>query len=605
LLDDLCALGVVTRQQIGEINSKWQLLDLIVKMPDEQQEQFLVALNNNQQAHVSEFIRADGNLQKLDRESWPLSLCHERDVLDTKRNQLMELIDMKCGLLDELFSVGFINSRQMKSIQEKQTEADQIAELFTIMNSKTLGDWSKFLVCLERTKQSLVVSLLAPENTCGDQPLNDSMKSRLQSCHAIFVEHLETNCGLLADLFASGCISSRQKQFIESAETQAVINARLLDILRRGSETDYMKFIDGLLRTGQQYLANILHEFGVVTHIDFTTSCSANEERCIVDRFMALLVDSLNSRSDEVRETVYKEVVERINELKNRDVQTIAAMKQNSIGLFFMCHSLNGLHHLYDLYSSGQLKQIAQCIFTALFNDDKAVVVDNLNWDTRNFANCMHDFCAAVNLKIFSELYELATHVQLTSVKCSIDISQLPSELLQMILNKAMGQLFVIIHRVTPRAAVYAMATLGGVSMLWWRTITYRRYNKRVLKRYFQHVYSPFKRNPRRLQSLHIVNVVCLTEFNGQLYAGCIKFRGIKIFMNKPPFDRLDDITVQELDIPCDIVVCRATSQLYIADGGSQYAIWRVNLLCNKQVDKFITIQWRPRSLYQSTRGVC
>jgi hypothetical protein len=84
-----------------------------------------------------------------------------------------------------------------------------------------------------------------------------------------------------------------------------------------------------------------------------------------------------------------------------------------------------------------------------------------------------------------------------------------------------MGQLFVIIHRVTPRAAVYAMATLGGVSTLWWRTITYRRYNKRVLKRYFQHVCSPFKCNPRRLQSLHFEkNVQCLTEFNGQLYVG-------------------------------------------------------------------------------------
>jgi hypothetical protein len=396
-------------------------------IPDEQQEQFLVALNNNQQAHVSEYIRVNGKLSELNKERWPLPLCHERDVLDKKRNQLMELIDMKCGLLDELFSVGFINSRQMKSIQAKQTEADQIAELFTIMNSKTLGDWSKFLGCLERTKQSLVVSLLAPENTCGDQPLNDAMKSRLQSSHAIFVEHLETKCGLLAILFASGCISSRQKQFIESAETQAVINARLLDILRRGSETDYMKFIDGLLRTGQHYLAKILQQDGVVTHIDFSTSCSATEERCIVDRFMALLADSLNSRSDEVRETVYKEVVERINELKNRDVQTIAAMKQNSIGLFFMCHSLKGLQHLYDLYSSGQLKQVAQRIFTVLLDDDKPVVVDNLNWDMRNFTNCMHDFCAAVNLKVFSELYELATHVQLASLKYSIDISQLLS----------------------------------------------------------------------------------------------------------------------------------------------------------------------------------
>jgi hypothetical protein len=48
--------------------------------------------------------------------------------------------------------------------------------------------------------------------------------------------------------------------------------------------------------------------------------------------------------------------------------------------------------------------------------------------------------------------------------------------------------------------------------------------------------------------------------------------------------------------------VCRDTSQLYIADGGSEYAIWRVNLLRNKQVDKFITIQWQPLSLSVNSR---
>jgi DNA-binding beta-propeller fold protein YncE len=68
------------------------------------------------------------------------------------------------------------------------------------------------------------------------------------------------------------------------------------------------------------------------------------------------------------------------------------------------------------------------------------------------------------------------------------------------------------------------------------------------------------------------------------------------------PFDRLGDIAVQGLSYPFDIVVCRDTSQLYIADGGSQHAIWRVNLLRNKQVDKFITIQEEPLSLSVNSR---
>jgi hypothetical protein len=126
---------------------------------------------------------------------------------------------------------------------------------------------------------------------------------------------------------------------------------------------------------------------------------------------------------------------------------------------------------------------------------------------------------------------------------------------------------------------------------------------RRVLKRYFQRVCSPFKCNPQRLQSLRIEGYVnCLTEFNGQLYVGVVGSASVQVFVSRSPFSRLDDVTVQGLNDPYDIVVCRDTSQLYIADGGSEYAIWRVNLLRNKQVDKFITIQWQPRSLSVNSR---
>jgi hypothetical protein len=57
-------------------------------------------------------------------------------------------------------------------------------------------------------------------------------------------------------------------------------------------------------------------------------------------------------------------------------------------------------------------------------------------------------------------------------------------------------------------------------------------------------------------------------------------------------------IKVLGLIAPCDIVACNDKSQLYIADsGGSQYGIWRVNLLYSKQVDKFITIEWESYGL--------
>jgi len=92
-----------------------------------------------------------------------------------------------------------------------------------------------------------------------------------------------------------------------------------------------------------------------------------------------------------------------------------------------------------------------------------------------------------------------------------------------------------------------------------------------------------------------------MAELNNKLYVACGGSNTIQVFTSRPPFSRLEDIKVEGLKDPRDIVVCSETSQLYIADW-QQCAIWRVNLLSNKQVDKFITTQWQPFSLSIKSR---
>jgi hypothetical protein len=70
---------------------------------------------------------------------------------------------------------------------------------------------------------------------------------------------IDSDHGLLAEMITADCISLRQKQFIESGTSSADRNSRLLDILRRGSESDFNKFIECLSKTGQQHVASILH----------------------------------------------------------------------------------------------------------------------------------------------------------------------------------------------------------------------------------------------------------------------------------------------------------------------------------------------------------
>jgi competence protein ComGC len=218
LLDELCAVDVITRDQADEVRSKRtpdsrveQLLNFVVKMTDAQQEQFLVALDKTQQTHVSEYIRAGGNLKSLNKDNWPLLHCSEMRMLDKNLATLTEAIDLKCGLLDELFAEGCINRQQMKAIKTQRTDAAQNGALLNMMYRKSFADFNKLLRCLEKTKQSHVVSLLSSSYTCNDQPLSDALKSRLIKNHAILMELIDTRYGLLAELQASDCITRRQK----------------------------------------------------------------------------------------------------------------------------------------------------------------------------------------------------------------------------------------------------------------------------------------------------------------------------------------------------------------------------------------------------------
>jgi hypothetical protein len=118
--------------------------------------------------------------------------------------------------------------------------------------------------------------------------LSEALKSRLIKNHAKLVELIDTKCGLLDELRASECITRRQRDYIESEDSIA----RLLDILSRGSEADFKKFIDGLRNTGQEHVVRMLVEDVVVAQIVAKTRSSADEERLIAERFMAVLRNS-------------------------------------------------------------------------------------------------------------------------------------------------------------------------------------------------------------------------------------------------------------------------------------------------------------------------
>jgi Caspase recruitment domain len=82
LFDELLRLRVITPDQLCQILREptntcrvAHLLTLVSAMPDDKQEQFLAALDNNRQTHIAEYIRVKGSLSCMVKDSWNCKLA--------------------------------------------------------------------------------------------------------------------------------------------------------------------------------------------------------------------------------------------------------------------------------------------------------------------------------------------------------------------------------------------------------------------------------------------------------------------------------------------------------------------------------------------------
>jgi hypothetical protein len=85
--------------------------------------------------------------------------------------------------------------------------------------------------------------MLKPNAADNNKPLNDDMKKKLLVNQPSLIRLMDLRHGLLADLVAEDCITWRHKELIENASSQTQSNSRLLDIIMRGSQSDFHKFV--------------------------------------------------------------------------------------------------------------------------------------------------------------------------------------------------------------------------------------------------------------------------------------------------------------------------------------------------------------------------
>jgi len=130
-----------------------------------------------------------------------------------------------------MFSAGYINVHQRDLTATESADANEL--LFSILRRGSLANYKKFLQCLLKTKQGHVVSIFAPDlvKDAGSVPLSEEHKSLLDAKYAmIIVCIIDTNNGLIAELFSADCITMRQQTYIESATTQTENIKRLVDV---------------------------------------------------------------------------------------------------------------------------------------------------------------------------------------------------------------------------------------------------------------------------------------------------------------------------------------------------------------------------------------
>ena len=89
-------------------------------------------------------------------------------------------------------------------------------------------------------------------------PLDDQQMNRIEVNWPSLIQLITLEGGLLAELYASECITIVQRKSIESAGNDVDQNKRLLEIMSRKSVADFNRFIECLQNTQQGHGASYL-----------------------------------------------------------------------------------------------------------------------------------------------------------------------------------------------------------------------------------------------------------------------------------------------------------------------------------------------------------
>ena len=155
----------------------------------------------------------------------------------------------------------------------------------------------------------------------------------------------------------------------------------------------------------------------------------------LVDQFRTLLRKSSNEKG----ETLRVQMNQLIEMLLRNGIQIIGLDTQGSIRLFYTFSSLTGLMYLYELYSTNQLVNTIESLFTLLLDDDRSISLHSLEWNLSDYTICVQCFYLSMKLNIMAGMYESMqpSDDDIRPSSTSLHFDRFPHELIEIMLIKA------------------------------------------------------------------------------------------------------------------------------------------------------------------------
>jgi hypothetical protein len=185
---------------------------------------------------------------------------HIGGTLSNFHAELVQIIDLDHGLLDELRRLKVLSRDEIQRFEyarNKEPESKSAADLITKVSHMSQEKQNTFLVALENSQQAHVSHYIRENGKLCEE---DKAKWPLIECDEAdvidenwreLVETIDTEHGLLDELFAEGGINIQHMDSIKSCKRNAEKNRTLLNILLRRSFRDYRCFVDCLRKTNQ------------------------------------------------------------------------------------------------------------------------------------------------------------------------------------------------------------------------------------------------------------------------------------------------------------------------------------------------------------------